>query len=165
MIGAATALGVGLGADTGYTAFQNGVETQSSVYENILTHCAPALGNVATRATELPVECEDAAGYIPYRTTLVEDISFDGKPTLYDNGSTLISEHRVYRVPTRAAFEHKMTELVSQEEREDDNFHKIFVGLSVLTGLAVGNLAYSIADRKRRRELRAIKYSASVETE
>lgn len=160
MIGVGTALGVGFGAEAGFVAFENSLTPgdQLTIQETVAL-CAPTLGSTAIKSTTLPETCKGAAGYIPYRSQSVEDVDYQREPTLLDNGVTLVSEKRMYTIPTRKDYEAKMKPLIEREHKRDrfnDTFAKAF---GSVMGLGIGFSVYGLTRGKSK------KYATQVQDE
>lgn len=151
VIGAASALGVGFGVDTGIHALEASFDAGTTRATEMIESCAPALGDVAVQSVKLPAGCEDTAGYIPYRANVVEDVDYQQRPSLYDSGVTQVSEDRVYTVPSRHDFEAKMQKFVEDDEALHLTRKRITIGVVSVLSLTVGWCAYSISGYKRQK--------------
>lgn len=151
LIGVATATGVGFGSSAGYEAMSRSLTVDSPPEANeVVASCAPLLGSVAVESTELPKGCEDAAGYIPYRSTEVSNVNYDRPPSLKNRGVTHISEERVYAIPTRQDFVEKMEGVQDFYDDRNSFNRKLKAGFVGSMALCLGWSVYTLTGFKRR---------------
>lgn len=152
MVGAITAVGAGFGAGAGMHALESSLRSDVVPAQEMVNKCAPHLGDAAVKSSSLPEGCEDAAGYIPYRANVEEDVNYQQRPSLYYPGVTRVSEDRVYELPSRSQFEVKMQRFIDQDKNTDSFSYKVNVGAVALFSTLFGWYGYTVSGYKRKKK-------------